>query len=93
MPLLTAADSEIRGQDIRSLFDRIDTHIDVPAVKFRELTGDAPPETDSSTTLLEQLRRNTTVNYSTRQVCKSGGKWYAYEGFPAYWERTRLACK
>ncbi len=30
------------------LFDRIDIHIDVPAVKFRELAGDDSPETDSS---------------------------------------------
>jgi magnesium chelatase family protein len=30
------------------LLDRIDIHIDVPAVKFRELAGDALPETDSS---------------------------------------------
>src|SRR5690349_13070726 len=30
------------------LLDRIDIHIDVPAVKFRELTGDVSPETDSS---------------------------------------------
>ena len=33
------------------LLDRIDIHIDVPAVKFRELTGDTHPETDSSTTI------------------------------------------
>jgi len=30
------------------LLDRIDIHIDVPAVKFRELAGDVLPETDSS---------------------------------------------
>ena len=30
------------------LLDRIDIHIDVPAVKFRELAGDVMPETDSS---------------------------------------------
>src|SRR5437667_1642378 len=47
------------------LLDRIDIHIDVPAVKFRELTGDASPETDSSATIRtrviaareQQLRR------------------------------------
>jgi magnesium chelatase family protein len=33
------------------LLDRIDIHIDVPAVKFRELTGDTAPETDSSSTI------------------------------------------
>jgi Magnesium chelatase, subunit ChlI len=37
------------------LLDRIDIHIDVPAVKFRELTGDAPPETDSSTTIRDRV--------------------------------------
>jgi magnesium chelatase family protein len=30
------------------LLDRIDIHIDVPAVKFRELTGDVLPDTESS---------------------------------------------
>jgi magnesium chelatase family protein len=30
------------------LLDRIDIHIDVPAVKFRELTGDTSPESESS---------------------------------------------
>jgi magnesium chelatase family protein len=33
------------------LLDRIDIHIDVPAVKFRDLTGDAPSETDDSPTI------------------------------------------
>ena len=33
------------------LLDRIDIHIDVPAVKFRELVGDTHPETDSSSTI------------------------------------------
>ena len=33
------------------LLDRIDIHIDVPAVKFRELAGDTHPETDSSATI------------------------------------------
>src|SRR5215471_11192389 len=30
------------------LLDRIDIHIDVPAVKFRELTGDTPPDAEDS---------------------------------------------
>jgi len=30
------------------LLDRIDIHIDVPAVKFRELTGSASPDAESS---------------------------------------------
>ena len=30
------------------LLDRIDIHIDVPAVKFRELTGNESPDTESS---------------------------------------------
>jgi magnesium chelatase family protein len=37
------------------LLDRIDIHIDVPAVKFRELTGETPPETDSSTTIRNRV--------------------------------------
>ena len=37
------------------LLDRIDIHIDVPAVKFRDLTGDAPPETDDSATIREHI--------------------------------------
>jgi magnesium chelatase family protein len=31
------------------LLDRIDIHIDVPAVKFRDLTGDPAPDTEGST--------------------------------------------
>jgi len=30
------------------LLDRIDIHIDVPAVKFRDLTGDPAPDTEGS---------------------------------------------
>ncbi|HYK22456.1 MAG TPA: YifB family Mg chelatase-like AAA ATPase, partial [Pyrinomonadaceae bacterium] len=37
------------------LLDRIDIHIDVPAVKFRELRGDAPPETDSSAMIRQRV--------------------------------------
>jgi magnesium chelatase family protein len=37
------------------LLDRIDIHIDVPAVKFRELRGEAPPETDSSAMIRERV--------------------------------------
>jgi magnesium chelatase family protein len=33
------------------LLDRIDIHIDVPAVKFRELTGDPPPDAEDSDTI------------------------------------------
>ena len=36
------------------LLDRIDIHIDVPAVKFRELTGDAAPDSDGSATIRER---------------------------------------
>jgi len=45
------------------LLDRIDIHIDVPAVKFRELSGDTPPETDSSTTI-----RNRVIAARARQL-------------------------
>ncbi|HSE25245.1 MAG TPA: YifB family Mg chelatase-like AAA ATPase, partial [Pyrinomonadaceae bacterium] len=37
------------------LLDRIDIHIDVPAVKFRELRGDTAPETDSSAMIRERV--------------------------------------
>ena len=37
------------------LLDRIDIHIDVPAVKFRELRGIAVPETDSSATIRQRV--------------------------------------
>ena len=37
------------------LLDRIDIHIDVPAVKFRELAGDDAPETDSSETIRKRV--------------------------------------
>jgi magnesium chelatase family protein len=30
------------------LLDRIDIHVDVPAVRFRELTGDTPPDAEDS---------------------------------------------
>jgi magnesium chelatase family protein len=30
------------------LLDRIDIHVDVPAVRFRELTGDTPPDAEGS---------------------------------------------
>jgi magnesium chelatase family protein len=39
------------------LLDRIDIHIDVPAVKFRELAGDAAPETEDSNTIRERVIR------------------------------------
>jgi len=45
------------------LLDRIDIHIDVPAVKFRELRGDTHPETDSSTTI-----RNRVIGARERQL-------------------------
>jgi len=37
------------------LLDRIDIHIDVPAVKFRELSGEASPETDSSSVIRQRV--------------------------------------
>jgi magnesium chelatase family protein len=37
------------------LLDRIDIHIDVPAVKFRDLSGDTPPETDDSATIRQRV--------------------------------------
>ena len=47
------------------LLDRIDIHIDVPAVKFRELRGEAAPETDSSTTIRQRV-----IKARERQQCR-----------------------
>jgi magnesium chelatase family protein len=37
--------------------DRIDIHIDVPAVKFRELAGEAPADAESSETIRQRAIR------------------------------------
>lgn len=37
------------------LLDRIDIHIDVPAVKFRELTGDTPPDAEDSNAIRQRV--------------------------------------
>jgi magnesium chelatase family protein len=37
------------------LLDRIDIHVDVPAVKFRELTGEPSPEAESSSRIRERV--------------------------------------
>src|SRR6266550_2103806 len=37
------------------LLDRIDIHVDVPAVKFRELTGDAPPDAEDSAMIRQRV--------------------------------------
>ena len=52
------------------LLDRIDIHIDVPAVRFRDLTGDPPPDTEDSATI-----RRRVINARERQ-----GKRLASEG-------------
>jgi magnesium chelatase family protein len=39
------------------LLDRIDIHIDVPAVKFKELRGETPPDTESSASIRERVIR------------------------------------
>src|SRR6185369_8744534 len=49
--------------------DRIDIHIDVPAVKFRELAGDDAPETDSS----EQIRQRV-ISARERQLQRFRGE-------------------
>jgi magnesium chelatase family protein len=51
------------------LLDRIDMHIDVPAVKFRELTGGYAPETDSSATI-----RNRVISARERQLSRFKGE-------------------
>jgi magnesium chelatase family protein len=39
------------------LLDRIDIHVDVPAVKFRELAGDPAPDAESSAEIRERVIR------------------------------------
>ena len=39
------------------LLDRIDIHIDVPAVRFKELTGDVSPGAESSAIIRERVMR------------------------------------
>src|SRR5437764_11455992 len=43
------------GRISRPLLDRIDIHIDVPAVKFRELTGDPPPDAEDSAAIRQRV--------------------------------------
>ena len=44
------------------LLDRIDIHIDVPAVRFRDLTGDPPPDTEDSAAIRQRV-----INARARQ--------------------------
>jgi magnesium chelatase family protein len=39
------------------LLDRIDIHIDVPAVRFKELTGETPPDIEPSVSIRERVIR------------------------------------
>jgi magnesium chelatase family protein len=39
------------------LLDRIDIHIDVPAVRFKDLSGETPPDSDSSADIRERVLR------------------------------------
>lgn len=50
------------------LLDRIDIHIDVPAVKFRELVGDTPPDAEDSNAI-----RNRVMNARQRQRQRFAG--------------------
>ena len=51
------------------LLDRIDIHIDVPAVRFRELTGDTPPDAEDSAAV-----RSRVVNARQRQRERFAGE-------------------
>ena len=44
------------------LLDRIDIHIDVPAVRFRDLTGDPPPDIEDSDAIRQRV-----INARARQ--------------------------
>lgn len=37
------------------MLDRIDIHVDVPAVKFRELTGEPPSDTEDSASIRQRV--------------------------------------
>lgn len=54
------------------LMDRIDIHIDVPAVKFNELRGKGEPEGDSS----EEIRGRV-INARERQVARFKGEGFS----------------
>ena len=49
--MFAVADAALRWSHLRSITRQDRYHIDVPAVKFRELAGDTHPETDSSATI------------------------------------------
>ncbi|MBA2524356.1 MAG: YifB family Mg chelatase-like AAA ATPase [Pyrinomonadaceae bacterium] len=51
------------------LLDRIDIHVDVPAVKFRELTGDPAPEAEGSAEIRERV-----IHARERQRKRLGGE-------------------
>ena len=51
------------------LLDRIDIHIDVPAVKFRDLAGEMPPETEGSAEIRARV-----VTARERQTKRFGGE-------------------
>src|SRR3989440_4741329 len=52
------------------LLDRIDIHIDVPAVKFRELTGDPPPGAEDSAAIRKRV-----IRARGRQRERVSGDW------------------
>jgi len=63
MPLHAFADSALTSAASRGpLLDRIDIHIDVPAVRFRDLTGDPPPDAKNSAAI-----RRRVINARERQ--------------------------
>ena len=56
MKLHASADSALRRSDLSGpCLDRIDIHIDVPAVKFRELTGATPSDIEDSTSVRQRV--------------------------------------
>ena len=57
MPLYAAPDSTLRRSHLRPLLDRIDIHIDVPAVRFRELTGEPPPGAEDSAMIRQRVMK------------------------------------
>src|SRR5438876_10011363 len=52
------------------LLDRIDIHIDVPAVRFRELTGDTPPDSEDSSAIRQRVIKS--ARAATRAIHPRG---------------------
>lgn len=69
------------------LLDRIDIHIDVPAVRFKELTGDASPEPEDSASIRERV-----IGARERQLKRFAGEGI-YSNASMTPRQIRLYCR